>query len=91
MKTSLKTALLATAALAVTSSAVFAQAPARSYKPVTTDMLLKPTAEEWLSWRGTLDNQGYSPLNQINKTVLKTNLRQLMSMHTPNKMKGLDF
>ena len=71
MTTSLKTALLATAALAVTSSAVFAQAPARSYKPVTTDMLLKPTAEEWLSWRGTLDNQGYSPLNQINKTNVK--------------------
>lgn len=28
-------------------------------------MLINPAPEDWLMWRGTLDNQGYSPLEQI--------------------------
>lgn len=39
----------------------------RSYAPVTNAMVLEPPAEEWLMWRRTLDSQGYSPLDQINR------------------------
>jgi len=39
----------------------------RSYAPVTNAMLLDPPAGDWLMWRRTLDSQGYSPLDQINK------------------------
>lgn len=35
--------------------------------PVTDQMLQDPPASEWLSWRRTLDGQGYSPLTQINR------------------------
>lgn len=40
----------------------------RSYAPVTNAMVLDPPPEEWLMWRRTLDTQGYSPLDQINRT-----------------------
>ena len=33
--------------------------------PVTDAMLVKPAPQDWLSWRGTLDSWGYSPLKQI--------------------------
>ncbi len=36
------------------------------YTPVTDADLLAPPQGEWLTWRRTLDNQGYSPLGQIN-------------------------
>ena len=41
--------------------------PERPFPPVTDEMLFKPPAGDWLSWRRTLDGQGYSPLNQINR------------------------
>ena len=34
---------------------------------VTEELLRRPPAEDWLSWRRTRDNQGYSPLNQITR------------------------
>ena len=37
------------------------------YVPVTNRMLARPPARDWLSWRRTLDGQGYSPLEQINR------------------------
>jgi alcohol dehydrogenase (cytochrome c) len=33
--------------------------------PVTDALLWQPPAADWLSWRRTLDNHGYSPLDQI--------------------------
>ena len=39
------------------------QAPALA--PVTDALLRQPPAADWLSWRRTLDNHGYSPLDQI--------------------------
>ena len=39
----------------------------QKYRPVTTTMLEKPDPGDWLHWRRTLDNWGYSPLNQINR------------------------
>jgi PQQ-dependent dehydrogenase (methanol/ethanol family) len=65
-----KTMLLASATVAVVGAAAHAQTT-RPYTPVTTEMLLKPSSNEWLSWRGTLNNHGYSPLDQINKSNVK--------------------
>ncbi len=33
--------------------------------PVTDAMLRQPPAADWLTWRRTLDNHGYSPLDQV--------------------------
>ncbi len=33
--------------------------------PVTDELLRNPPAEDWLTWRRTRDNQGYTPLDQI--------------------------
>jgi alcohol dehydrogenase (cytochrome c) len=40
---------------------------AASVTPVTDEMLLNPPDSEWLHWRRTYDEMGFSPLAQINK------------------------
>ncbi|MEO5926792.1 MAG: PQQ-binding-like beta-propeller repeat protein [Bryobacteraceae bacterium] len=50
--------------------------------PVTDAMLANPPAGDWLTWRRTLDSQGYSPLKQINRTNVK-NLRVAWSWSLP--------
>ena len=40
-----------------------AQEATRPFVPVTDEMLQKPDPANWLSWRRTLDSQGFSPLN----------------------------
>jgi len=37
------------------------------FVPVTDEMLQNPDPADWLMWRRTLDNWGYSPLDQINR------------------------
>jgi alcohol dehydrogenase (cytochrome c) len=37
------------------------------FSPVTREILSRPPAGDWLSWRRTLDGQGYSPLDQVNR------------------------
>src|SRR5215831_17801635 len=39
----------------------------QNFVPVTDQMLAAPPPGDWLSWRRTLDAQGYSPLNQITR------------------------
>ncbi len=39
----------------------------RDFSPVTGQMLRQPPAADWLNWRRTLDGQGYSPLDQVNR------------------------
>ncbi|MCU0974759.1 MAG: PQQ-binding-like beta-propeller repeat protein [Steroidobacteraceae bacterium] len=39
--------------------------------PVTDQLLRDPPASSWLSWRRTLDGQGYSPLDQVNRGNVK--------------------
>jgi len=39
----------------------------RGFVPVTDEMLWKPSPSNWLSWRRTLDSQGFSPLDQIDR------------------------
>jgi len=68
MKTNLTSTLLAltTSILALGAPALAQDAPApREYAPVTNEIILNPPAEEWIMWRRTLDNQGYSPLDQV--------------------------
>jgi PQQ-dependent dehydrogenase (methanol/ethanol family) len=44
------------------------QTPQRPFIPVTDEMLQKPDPANWMMWRRTLDSQGFSPLNQINRS-----------------------
>lgn len=39
--------------------------------PVTDELLRNPPDSSWLSWRRTLDGQGYSPLAQVNRGNVK--------------------
>lgn len=70
MKFSIKPILAATTILAVISSPLFAQDNAREYTPVTDEMHIDPPAEDWLSFRGAYNNQGYSKLDLINKETV---------------------
>jgi alcohol dehydrogenase (cytochrome c) len=42
--------------------------PADKLTPVTDALLQNPPPGEWLTWRRTYDDQGFSPLKQINKS-----------------------
>src|SRR5215467_6844409 len=44
-----------------------ASAQVQNFKPVTTEMLVNPSPNDWLMYSRTYDAQRYSPLNQINK------------------------
>ncbi|NKB32473.1 MAG: PQQ-binding-like beta-propeller repeat protein [Pseudomonadales bacterium] len=43
----------------------FSNSQILDYESVTDEMLQNPSAEQWLSWRGTPRSWGYSPLDQI--------------------------
>jgi alcohol dehydrogenase (cytochrome c) len=45
----------------------FVNREVRDFAPVSDDLLRRPPAADWLSWRRTLDGQGYSPLNQVTR------------------------
>ena len=50
--------------------------PLDKLTPVTDALLQDPPSGEWLTWRRTYDDQGFSPLKQINKS----NVGQLRSV-----------
>src|SRR5215469_14880561 len=52
-------------ALFLAAAAAFAQV--QNFKPVTTEMLVNPSPNDWLMYSRTYDAQRYSPLDQINK------------------------
>jgi alcohol dehydrogenase (cytochrome c) len=52
--------------------------PLDKITPVTDALLQNPPASDWLTWRRTYDDQGFSPLKQINKS----NVAQLRSAWT---------
>jgi alcohol dehydrogenase (cytochrome c) len=75
--------ILAAVVMLAWGTAAAAQAPARAsgpgstpppnggnrgFVPVTDEMLWKPSPSNWLSWRRTLDSQGFSPLDQIDRS-----------------------
>ena len=47
------------------ATAALGQVP--NFKPVTQEMLLNPSPDDWLMYSRTYDAQRYSPLNQINR------------------------
>lgn len=56
---------------AMSAPYVFAQAetnPIAALTPVSNAELAAPEDSDWLSWRRTYDAQGFSPLDQINRT-----------------------
>ena len=54
---------------------------ATGLSPVTDAMLRQPPAADWLTWRRTLDNHGYSPLDQISRdNVGELRLAWVLSM-----------
>jgi alcohol dehydrogenase (cytochrome c) len=46
--------------------------------PVTDQILLHPSDDDWLTWRRTYDGWGYSPLSQVNRDNVR-NLRLVWS------------
>ncbi len=56
--------------------------PLDAIAPVTDAMLNNPPAGEWLTWRRTVDDMGFSPLKQITKDNVK-NLRVAWSLTLP--------
>jgi alcohol dehydrogenase (cytochrome c) len=46
---------------------VAAQPTIENFVPVTDEMLQNPDPADWLMWRRTLNNWGYSPLDQIDR------------------------
>jgi len=73
--------LLAVVAVAWTLH-LAAQETTRPFVPVNDEMLQKPDPANWLMWRRTLDSQGFSPLNQINKNNV-AKLRQTWTRALP--------
>jgi len=65
----------ATLPLATTS---FAQETITNFTPVTDAMLANPAAADWPMWRRTLNNWGYSPLDE----VTRRNVAQLKMVWT---------
>ena len=48
-------------------SAAVATAQLGSFEPITGAELLDPDPGDWINWRRTIDGQGYSPLDQIDR------------------------
>jgi alcohol dehydrogenase (cytochrome c) len=57
-------------ALVMMSASAGAQGVREGYVPVTDELIHNPPATEWLSWRRTIDNQGYSPLAKIDRKTV---------------------
>ncbi len=62
---------LAALALPPLAAPAMAQAPIKSYTPVTQDRLSNPEPQNWLMYRRTYDGQGYSPLKQVTAANVK--------------------
>jgi alcohol dehydrogenase (cytochrome c) len=52
-------------AAAIFSASLSAQPVIENFIPVTDEVLQNPDPNDWLMWRRTLNNWGYSPLDQI--------------------------
>ena len=54
-------------AILVASGVVGSHAQVKPLVPVTDQMLQRPSPNDWINWRRTLDGWGYSPLKQIDR------------------------
>jgi alcohol dehydrogenase (cytochrome c) len=57
--------------------------PLEKITPVTDELLGNPPASDWLTWRRTYDDHGFSPLKQINKKNV-SDLRVAWAWSLPN-------
>ncbi|MGH9717439.1 MAG: PQQ-binding-like beta-propeller repeat protein [Candidatus Acidiferrales bacterium] len=57
--------------------------PLATIRPVTDTLLDNPPASEWLLWRRTYDDKGFSPLKQINTSNVR-DMRVLWAWSLPN-------
>ena len=64
------------------SFAAVGRTQVRNVEPVTDDELLNPDPGDWINWRRTLNGQGYSPLDQINRDTVR-NLQLVWSWSIP--------
>ena len=65
------------------SFAAVGKTQVRHFEPVTNDELLHPEDPgDWINWRRTLNGQGYSPLDQINRDTVR-NLQLVWSWSAP--------
>src|ERR1044071_9098293 len=51
---------------------IAAAGPIENYSPATADRLKNPEPCNWMHYRRTYDGQGYSPLDQINTSNVKS-------------------
>jgi len=49
----------------------FTNREVEGFSAVSAESLQSPPAEDWLSWRRSLDGQAYSPLRQVNRETVK--------------------
>src|SRR5215831_9655423 len=64
--TMIKTTMLV-AALMIGTAVAPSVAQVQNFRPVTQEMLLNPSPDDWLMFSRTYDAQRFSPLKQINK------------------------
>ena len=70
------------AAARQTSTTRYRDSGATGLAAVTDELLRRPPAGDWLSWRRTPDNQGYSPLDQITRdNAGELELAWVLAMH----------
>ena len=70
------------AAARQTSTTRYRDSGATGLAAVTDELLRRPPAADWLSWRRTPDNQGYSPLDQITRdNAGELELAWVLAMH----------
>src|SRR5215467_2538779 len=53
--------------ISVFVASILLAAQVKSFTPVTDQMLLNPSPDDWLMFSRTYDAQRFSPLNQVNK------------------------
>jgi len=73
-----------TASLAFLAASVVLLPQSRTFVPVTSQMLLNPSPNDWLMYNRTYDSQRYSPLKQIDKS----NVDQLRMVWTRGQGAG---
>lgn len=82
INTRLQVVIAATvAAFVAQPSPTHAQQTVEAYSTVTESRLVDPEPENWLSYRGTLDGWGYSPLDQIDASNV-SELRPVWTLST---------
>ncbi len=63
----------------------FVNSEVAALTPVTDEVLRQPPPEDWLTWRRTLDNHGYSPLAQVTRdNVSELRLAWVLAMPEGN-------